>query len=136
VTGGARRLLGRLVVTACIVLAGSSVPTAAAAGEPIVDDTAEIRLLTKSSGGGAHPVLKWKPVAGTASYLVVVRTPGGTPFWTWQGSETSVRLGGGPESAADDTEGAALRTRMVWFVIAFDADRKAIASSVTRRIRP
>jgi hypothetical protein len=103
---------------------------------PVLPDTAPIRLTTPKSDLGSNPVLKWRSVRDAVSYLVVVQTPKGKPYWSWRGIEPRVRLGGGGDDAVEESEGASLQRRMMWFVVAFDADGAAIASSAKRPIAP
>ena len=117
-------------MAAVIVLA---TPTSALA-KPIIEGTKEIRLVTKTTEAGSHPVLRWKPVADSVEYRVVVQTRKGDPYWTWQGAETRVRFGGGPLDAAGRTEGAALSGKKLWFVVAFDASGAIVGSSAKRKI--
>ena len=42
-------------------------------------------------------MLSWPPVAGAASYRVVILDSGRRPYWAWQGDATSVRVGGAPK---------------------------------------
>jgi len=69
-------------------------------------------------------------------YLVVVQTPKGDPYWTWQGEETRVRFGGGPVGAAQTSDGASLTKKLVWFVVGLDAEGLSVASSPKRPIAP
>jgi hypothetical protein len=107
-----------------------------AAADPVLPDTKEIKQATKKQGAGPHPVLGWKAVAGATRYLLVVQTPKGDPYWSWSGTETRVRLGGGPLDAPKNSPGATLTRKMVWFVVAFDDSGGIIASSAKRKITP
>ena len=122
------------VALSLLLLAGPA--AASVASRPVIEDTKEITLTTKNDDLGAHPILKWKKVRGATTYIVVVQTPKGAPYWTWQGAETRVRFGGGPLDAPEETEGASLTSKKMWFVIAEDADGSIIASSDKRDIAP
>ena len=124
------------VVAAALTCAVLGVATAAPVVAKPVLKGPEIKLLAKQTGVGPHPILRWKAASGAARYLVVVQTPRGRPYWTWQGTETSVRFGGGPLDAPKNTEGASLVGSKVWFVIGFDAQGDAVASSGKRKISP
>jgi hypothetical protein len=110
-------------------------PTVVAAA-PVIPDTDPVTLTTKQTEAGPHPILKWKPVDGASRYLLAVQTPNGDPYWTWSGTETKVRFGGGPLDAPKNTEGATLTRKMVWFVVALDDAGTLIASSEQRKIAP
>jgi hypothetical protein len=127
----ARRALACTVVALATLTAGS-----AAGAAPVLPDTAPIGLRAAKNDAGPNPILQWKAARNAASYVVVVQTPKGRPYWTWRGSDTRVRLGGGGDGAVEDSEGASLQRRMVWFVVAFDAEGAAIASSEKRPIAP
>jgi hypothetical protein len=116
---------------AAVLLLGA--PTTAL-GKPLIAGTKEIRLVTTTTGAGSHPTLQWKPVRDAVEYRVVVQTPKGDPYWTWRGTETRIRFGGGPIDASKRTEGATLTGKKVWFVVAFDANGDAIGSSSKRKI--
>jgi hypothetical protein len=121
----------------CTVLALATLAAGSAAGAaPVLPDTAPIVLRTARNDAGPNPILQWKAARDAASYVVVVQTPKGRPYWTWRGTDTRVRLGGGGDGAVEDSEGASLQRRMVWFVVAFDADGTVIASSAKRPISP
>jgi len=120
-----------LVVTGALTLAA---PDALAA--PVLPATDHLTLRTPTNGGGAHPILRWQAARAADHYLVVVQTPDGDPFWTWQGAATRVRLGGGPLHARASSAGARLETKKVWFVLAFGADGAPVASSTKRSLRP
>jgi len=107
-----------------------------AAADPVLPDTKEIKQTTKKQGAGHHPVLRWRAVSGATRYLLVVQTPKGDPYWSWSGTETRVRFGGGPLDAPKNSPGATLARKMVWFVVAFDDAGGIIASSGKRTIAP
>ena len=63
-----------------------------------VRGVAVIRPTDPTRGRGLRPVLSWPPVAGAASYRVVILDGGRRPYWAWQGDATSVRVGGAPSA--------------------------------------
>jgi len=112
----------------------SSLPAlpAAAAKNP-----ATITIKTKTHGVGAHPVLQWKRVTGAHRYLLSVNTIKGAPYWSWMGSTTKVRFGGGPlNSPKRGSTGAELKHKMRWFVVAFDDTGNILAASKPHQIAP
>ena len=86
-----------------------------------------VTLLTTASGGGTRPILAWEPVAGADRYGVYLYAPSGRLYWSWQGRETSVPVGGVPQ-LREDAIGPSVIERMTWMVIAYDADQFPIAS--------
>ncbi len=116
-------------------------PTAADApptpGEPSPADTtptADLRTLGGLAGielvdpapGGLRPMLAWVEIPDAAYYRVVVLDGGGTPYWGWIGTDTSVRFGGA------DTDGgltAHVHQPMTWSVAAIDDQGRTIALS-------
>jgi hypothetical protein len=124
-------------VVAAIVVAGTvMVASLDASAAPVVPSTESLALRTPTDDLGAHPILRWKAVADADHYLVVVQTPKGAPYWTWQGADTRVRFGGGPLDAPEKSAGARLDKKKVWFVIAYGADGTVIASSAKRALAP
>lgn len=93
-----------------------------------------ITLLTPAAGEGPRPVLRWEPVPGADSYLVILRDGvEAAASWVWRGSDTQVRVGyvtdpgfGGPE----------LQPGMVWSVLALDDRDLPVAQSGERPIAP
>ena len=126
-----RALLGALILSA--TLGALATPAFA---KPVIGGTDKIVQTTKTKRAGSHPILRWKKARGATQYLVVVQTPDKKPYWTWQGTTTNVRLGGGPSKAPATSDGASLTTKLFWFVIALDAEGTAVASSERRPITP
>ena len=124
-----RRLLVAMALGAALIT--SAVPAAA---KPVIAGTEKITQLTKKSGVGPHPILRWKKAKDAVRYLVVVQTPKGDPYWVWQGDATRVRLGGGPEDAPKKSDGASLTRKLVWFVVGLDEAGLSVASSDKRPI--
>ena len=119
-----------------LVLALAAPRAASTASKPVISGTKEIHLSTKTDGVGAHPILRWKAAPGAATYQVVVQTPKGTPYWAARTTETKVRFGGGPLDAPKKTEGAALTTKRMWFVLGLDDAGAVVAASAKRPISP
>jgi len=128
----ARRAAATIGLVCGLTLVTPAVATAA----PVIPDTTTIKLTTKQSDAGPHPTLKWQAVDAAARYLLVVQTPKGDPYWSWQGIDTRVRFGGGPLDAPKNTEGATLTRKMMWFVLAFDDAGDLVASSAKRKLAP
>ncbi len=125
-----RRTLAAIALCFGLVGAPCALP-AAAATKP-----AAITLKTATHGGGAHPVLRWKRVPRASRYLLSVNTVKGAPYWSWTGTESKVRFGGGPLGSSRRAGGAALTRKMRWFVVAFDDSGVILAASKLRSIAP
>jgi hypothetical protein len=110
--------------------------TPAAAPTPLVPGIGSITLTTAAAGAGARPQLAWSPVGGAATYRVTVFAEDGRPYWSWEGPDASVFLGGGVEPLPSDAPGPLLRAGMSWVVFAADADGEPIASSAITPIAP
>lgn len=118
-------------------------PTKKPATEPIPEmlialpGLSEIVLLTPAEGVGLKPGFEWQTVNGAVRYALLVYHPNGQPYWAWEGSGTSVYLGGGDSQAPpEDSAGPILLDGMSWGVMAFDAADLLIASSAMRPISP
>jgi hypothetical protein len=122
-----------VAVVGAAVLVGAS---GSAAAKPLISGKPEIKLVTRTTHAGPHPVLQWKAANGATLYLVVVQSTKGVPYWTWQGDATTVRFGGASDSAPKRSEGATLARKMQWFVVAMDAQGSPIASSAKQKIAP
>lgn len=96
-----------------------------------------MELLTPAEGGGPWPELAWAPVDGAARYEVLVYAASGRAYWSWRGTDASVRFGG---FSSPPDEASAVRPRlhepMTWSVLARDADGEVIAQSGERPIAP
>jgi hypothetical protein len=97
---------------------------------------ASVSLLTPPSGSGVRPQLAWTPVAGATTYRVTVFAQDGRPYWSWEGGDSSVFLGGGADPLPDDAPGPRLVEGMTWVVFAADADGMPIAASAIAPIAP
>jgi len=94
-----------------------------------------LELTGPTSGEGLHPELSWKPFEGAGHYVLYLYTPEGEMYWSWQGNETSVPVGGRPQ-LPDDAAGPAVIEGMSWAVVAYDADQIPIGSSELAPIGP
>ena len=94
-----------------------------------------ITLITPLSGGGTRPVMEWEPFEGADRYGVYLYAPGDRLYWSWQGRETSVPVGGFPQ-LREDALGPSIADGMTWMVIAYDADQFPLAASELRPISP
>lgn len=92
-------------------------------------------LTTPTSGGGIRPVLAWEPVEAADRYGVYLYAPDGSLYWSWQGRETSVPVGGRPQLREDAT-GPSVIEGMSWVVIAYNQEQLPIASAGPRPIGP
>jgi hypothetical protein len=126
-----RKALLAVAFSAGLLGALPALPVAAA------QSPATITIKTKTHGVGAHPILQWKRVPDAHRYLLSVNTTKGEPYWSWTGSTTKVRFGGGPlASPGRGATGAVLKHKMRWFVIAFDDAGNIVAVSKPRLIAP
>lgn len=87
---------------------------------------------TPTSGNPPTPLLAWEPVDGAESYSVIVLDPDGATWWSWDGPELEVALGGVGSAPA------ALRTAagVSWAVLAQAEDGTVLAVSPWRRLDP
>ena len=95
-----------------------------------------IELLTPEQGAGAYPLFEWTAVPDAAFYLLFVFDTDGVTYWAWDGTATSVYLGGLDQPPTPGSMGPVLDAPMSWAVIAFDAADNLIASSAERPIAP
>jgi hypothetical protein len=96
----------------------------------------EVKLLTKKQGGGIRPVFRWEPVDGAATYLLVVHDRKGRAYWSWQGSETKVPMGGGEKPSKPGSGGPRIAKGYKWIVSAFGPNGELLAISKRRPISP
>jgi len=115
-------------------LAGTS--TNASAGQFLLIGGTPIGQLTPEQGVGAYPLFEWTAVPGAARYMLFVFDADGVMFWAWEGTATSVYLGGLDQPPTPGSMGPALDVPMSWAVIAFDAGGNLVAGSPTRPIAP
>ena len=95
-----------------------------------------IGLLTPEQGVGPLPRFEWTPVTGAARYLLFVFDTSGQMYWGWEGTATSVYLGGLDRPPTPGRMGPTLDAPMSWAVVAYDAGGHLVASSPRRPIVP
>jgi hypothetical protein len=107
-----------------------------AAPEPIVPELPLVRLLSPLvTTTELAPEFSWEPVVGAATYrLAVVGADG--PVWAWEGTSTSVRLGGFTEDRPQGFPGPVLDQSTTWSVVALAADGAVVATSDLRPLAP
>ncbi len=130
-----RRFLNVLAAVAvgCVLVA---MPAAHAASKPTFG-LPPVKLVTKTSGVGTHPQLRWKPVTGAVSYRVGVLDAHGHAYWSSQVPGTTVTVSAtGKPVAKTAPVGPRIAKNYEWSVAAFDATGKPIALSTERRISP
>ena len=111
--------------------------TTAASGEPFLPIAGPaIDQLTPEQGVGAYPLFEWSAVPDAARYLLFVFDTNGVTYWAWDGTATSVYLGGLYQPPTPGSMGPVLDGPMSWAVIAFDAGGTLLASSATKPIVP
>ena len=116
---------------------------AAPTSEPVEDSSPSdflehldrITLLTPTSGSGPRPTLEWEAVDGADRYGVYLYAPGGELYWSWQGRETEIPVGGRPR-LVDDALGPRVIDGMTWTVIGFNADQVPVAAGGPQSIAP
>jgi len=103
--------------------------------EPLLVGADPVIQLTPTEGVGVRPNLDWEAVEGADSYFLVVKDDAGVPYWAWDGSETSVPLGGAafPE---DYGNGPTIGPGYTWSVSAYAADGTFLAISGDRPVSP
>jgi hypothetical protein len=92
-------------------------------------------LTTPTSGNGSRPLLAWESVEGADWYSVYLYGPDQGLYWSWQGRETSVPVGGRPQ-LNDKAPGPSVADGMTWSVVAYDSHDMPIASGGPRPIAP
>lgn len=104
-------------------------------GPPRLAGLAEIELTTAHRGGGQRPLLEWSAVEGADTYGVYLYAPDETIYWSWQGGERSVFVGG-ENQLPDSVSGPSVIDGMTWSVVAYDAALVPVGSSELRPIAP
>lgn len=115
----------------------STVPEAQTSNDPIAATLGlpGITIVTPESGGGARPELAWRPVDDAFFYNVVLFGPSGRAYWGWEGTTTSVHVGGEPV-IKEGLSGPSVIEGMFWQVSAYDNDLNLIALSHQQPIGP
>jgi hypothetical protein len=115
--------------------ATTTTTTTTVPGDALLAGLEPITLNTPESGGGIRPELSWEPVAGADHYAVYVYAPNGRIYWSWQGRETSVPVGGRPV-LPDAATGPSVVDGMTWAVVAYDTALQPVGSSAVVPIGP
>lgn len=102
---------------------------------PLNIEVPVIEVTTPTAGEGPRPELSWEPVPETVRYLVTVYTPGGDPYWAWQGENTSIHVGGEPR-LEPDAAGPSVVDGMTWEVVAVGSNDELLAASGRMEISP
>jgi hypothetical protein len=128
------RAMAMLAVGALFVLPAA---TAVAGASAPASKVPKVTLLAPGrTGGGAVPTFKWKKVRGAATYELAVVDKKGQPVWAWQGSATTVNLGGWPGKRPADAPGPVITKGCKWFVAALDDAGTPVAFSGLRPVSP
>jgi hypothetical protein len=103
--------------------------------EPLLTGANPLIQITPTEGVGLRPMLSWEAIEGAGSYFLVVKDDAGSPYWAWDGAETSVPLGGAlfPE---DIGNGPTIAQGYTWSVSAYAADGTILAISGDRSLSP
>jgi hypothetical protein len=110
-----------------------------AVGSPIAAPgigTAIELVAPPTEGAGEVPSFEWRSVQGAEFYRLVVLDPSQGPIWAWEGTETSVNLGGLPGERPTGDGGPVIVAGSSWSVAALDADGHVVAVSVSRPVSP
>ena len=94
-----------------------------------------ITLLTPTSGSGPRPVLAWEAADGADRYGVYLYDSKGELYWSWQGRETEIPVGGRPR-LVDEAPGPRVAEGMTWTVIGLNADQLPVAAGGPQPIAP
>ncbi len=94
-----------------------------------------ITLLTPESGNGPRPILKWEAADGADRYGVYLYGSDGELYWSWQGRETEIPVGGRPQ-LLENALGPRVSDGMTWAVIGFNAEQMPVAAGGLRSINP
>ena len=130
-----------ILLTACSSDEGSTSPSpaasatatpAATAGDFAIGDYLDPITVTVAEPG-PRPLLTWEPVDGAALYLVTVLDSSGTGYWTWEGTDTEVHVGG---TAEPDAIGPYVFEDMTWRVAAQDDSGALLAVSQPSPLNP
>lgn len=89
-----------------------------------------------ATAAGDRPTFSWEPVERAARYTLAVLTGANEPLWAWDGTATSVILGGWPSAPPADAPGPLLIGPGAWFVVAYDAAGAPLAVSDVLAVSP
>jgi len=115
--------------------ATSTTTSVAPQNEPLLVGADPVIQLTPKEGAGLRPTLDWEGVEGAGSYFLVVKDDVGAAYWAWEGSETSIPLGGA-EFPQDHGNGPTIGPGFTWSVSAYDVDGTFLAISGDRPVSP
>lgn len=109
--------------------------TLAPQAESLLTGANAVIQITPTEGVGFRPMLSWEAIEGAGSYFLVVKDDAGAPYWAWDGTETSIPLGGA--SFPDDIgNGPTIAPGYTWSVSAYAADGTILAISGDRSLSP
>lgn len=86
--------------------------------------------------GDAVPVFSWEPFDGADTYVLSVFDAEGRAYWMWEGSATSIPLGGGEEPADPGAGGPTVDEGFTWMVAALGEGGEPLAVSAREPIGP
>ncbi len=109
--------------------------TLAPQAEPLLTGANPVIQITPIGGVGLRPTLDWEAIEGAGTYFLVVKDEEGAAYWAWEGSETSIPLGGA-EFPQDYGNGPTIGPGYLWSVSAYAADGTILAISGDRPISP
>lgn len=112
-------------------------PTPAATAAPVAPFVEGIPLLVLLAPGELTnelaPEFSWQPVDDAATYRLAVIGEQG-PMWSWEGSQTAVRLGGFSEERSAGFPGPTINGSVTWSVVALAGDGTVVAASELRSL--
>lgn len=103
--------------------------------EPLLAGANPVIQITPTEGVGLRPTLDWEAIEGADTYFLVVKDEAGTAYWAWEGSGTSIPLGGA-EFPDGYGNGPTIGPGYVWSVSAYAGDGTILAISGDRTISP
>ncbi len=126
----------QVATTATTTTAATTTTTSIAPqSEPLLIGAAPVIQLTATEGVGVRPTLGWEAVEGADSYFLVVKDDAGAAYWAWDGSETSIPLGGA-DFPEDFGNGPTIGPGYTWSVSAYAEDGTFLAISGDRPLSP
>ena len=109
--------------------------TLAPQAESLLTGANPVIQITPTEGVGLRPMLSWEAIEDAGSYFLVVKDDAGAGYWAWEGSETSIPLGGA--AFPDDIgNGPTIAAGYTWSVSAYAADGTILAISGDRSLSP
>jgi hypothetical protein len=101
-----------------------------------VRGVAGIDVTSRTRGRAERPTLTWSPVIGAADYRVVLLDASRRPYWSWQGTTSSVVVGATEKPMPTAASGPRVVKGSTWSVAALDGAGRPIALSAPRAINP